>query len=51
MPAAGEAFASERYRSLLLDAAEWLEVGDWLGPEAKARPVLDSPVKTSPRRS
>ncbi len=42
---AGEAFASGRYRSLLLDAAEWLEVGDWLDPKAKVRPALDRPAE------
>ena len=42
---AAEAFGSERYRSLLLDAAEWLEVGDWLGPKAKAGTELDKPVE------
>jgi inorganic triphosphatase YgiF len=42
---AAAAFGSERYRALLLDAAEWIEVGDWLGPKAKARPELDKPAE------
>jgi inorganic triphosphatase YgiF len=44
---AAEALASRRYRDLVLDAAEWIETGDWLAPaDADDQARLDAPAKS-----
>ena len=36
---AAEAAASARFRTLMIDAAAWMETGDWLDGEAAASPI------------
>lgn len=48
--AAADAAASERFRTLMIDTAAWVETGDWLAGEAAGAPIKPFARKALGRR-